>query len=462
MKKLFRNIEQEIIFEKLLKGLNINEQQIEKHQETSLDTNLFLLEIRGYINSMLQTRENYAYRYLHSHRKVIGPLIIFAKKVVRKLLKWYVEPIAFQQTKFNSAVTPAIGRMTEIVSELTLKTNKIEGSYEENQEKTMKKHEHFDNIVAQLIEKHDKEHDAVAHLVQKQKQHSDVVAQLMQRQEEQTSLIIKLTEEVRFLEKKQKVQEQLSENTRSIFEKLDEIDLFKKSNDLFFDKKTHSQSGEDSILAYIIHVLGIPVESVDYIDLGANHAKELSNTYYFYSKGAKGILVEANSNLIPELSFYRHRDIILNKCVDIETDKNIEFYILNGDGMSTPDFEAATSFCEKNPDLKIIDKKVVETISYSTIVEKYLGKAPTILSIDIEGKDMEILESIDYKEKRPLIIVTEMISYDIKLNYKTKKTDIKDFLESKGYDEYAFTGINSIFIDGRFLRERENQNEYSN
>jgi FkbM family methyltransferase len=446
LNKSFRNIEQEIIFEKLSQGLNNTKQHIEKHQGTSLDTNLYLLEIQGYINSMLQTRENYAYRYLHSHRKVIGPLIIFAKKVVRKLLKWYVEPIAFQQTRFNNAVTPAIGRVTEIISELTLKTKKIEESYEDNQEVIIKKQENFDNIVAQLIENHEKQYD--------------VVTQLMQRQEEQTSLIIKLTEEVRFLENKQKVQEQQIEVTASTIEKLEELDLFQNSNDIFFDKKTHSQSGEDSILAYIIHVLGIPVESVDYIDLGANHAKELSNTYYFYTKGAKGILVEANSDLIPELSFYRHRDIILNKCVDIETGKNIEFYVLNGDGLSTPDLEAANTFCEKNPNLEIVDKKVVETISYSTIVERYLGKAPTILSIDIEGKDMEILESIDYEKQRPLILVTEMISYDIKLNYKTKNTDIKEFLESKDYDEYAFTGINSIFLDRRFLRERDRKNEY--
>jgi FkbM family methyltransferase len=252
----------------------------------------------------------------------------------------------------------------------------------------------------------------------------------------------------------------ISETQKVISDKLNELESkLNKYDELieineeksFFEKQTFSQSGEDSILAYICHVLGVPFNSVTYVDLGANHAKELSNTYFFYKQGGRGVLVEANPQLIPELKFYRNRDIILNRCIHSESGKTVDFYILSGDGLSTPDYTAAVKFSEANPNIKIVDKVQIKTITYNEIVEHYLGKAPTILSIDIEGNDMDILSSIDYEKYRPMLIIVEMIQYGIKLNYQTKNENIKRFLESKGYDEYAFTGINSIFLDKNVL-----------
>ena len=43
-----------------------------------------------------------------SHRKVIGKMLIFWKKVVRKCLKWYIEPIVEQQNEFNASATASI------------------------------------------------------------------------------------------------------------------------------------------------------------------------------------------------------------------------------------------------------------------------------------------------------------------------------------------------------------------
>jgi hypothetical protein len=40
-------------------------------------------------------------RPLRSAYRVAGPGIVFAKRVVRRLLAWYVAPIAVDQTRFN-------------------------------------------------------------------------------------------------------------------------------------------------------------------------------------------------------------------------------------------------------------------------------------------------------------------------------------------------------------------------
>jgi hypothetical protein len=45
-----------------------------------------------------------ASRPLRSHHPIVGPAIVFAKRVVRRLLTWYVSPIADDQTRFNLAL----------------------------------------------------------------------------------------------------------------------------------------------------------------------------------------------------------------------------------------------------------------------------------------------------------------------------------------------------------------------
>jgi len=75
-------------------------------------------DLNHYISTMEQTRNNHAHRFLYSRRRILGPFILFGKKVVRKLLKWYLEPVAEQQTVFNCAARSAVGRLTELTEAL--------------------------------------------------------------------------------------------------------------------------------------------------------------------------------------------------------------------------------------------------------------------------------------------------------------------------------------------------------
>lgn len=216
----------------------------------------------------------------------------------------------------------------------------------------------------------------------------------------------------------------------------------------FLDKLTNSQCGEDAILAYIVSVLGIPLEKCTYLDLGANHPVEGSNTNFFYRRGANGVLVEANPQLIPDLKAKRSGDIILNRCVDTSLGSKIKFYILSDDGLSTPNEEQAKEIQQKNPDVRILDTIEIESITVNDIFDEYFtDKELVIMSVDIEGKDYEVLKSIDFQKCRPLLIVVEMIEYaKDKLSF-TKDNEILNYMMENDYEEYAFTGVNSIFID---------------
>ena len=187
------------------------------------------------------------------------------------------------------------------------------------------------------------------------------------------------------------------------------------------EMQTFSQSGEDIIIDYILRVSGYPKAQCTYLDIGANHAKELSNTYFFYKQGIRGVLVEANPALIPELKLYRGDDVILNLCISSTSGNEVPFYVMSGDGLSTSELEAAEEMCKINPALKIEKVVQVKTISLHDILDKYFAQAPTILNIDIEGKELEILKEIDFRVCRPFIIIVEMISYKTRLTIEEKK-----------------------------------------
>jgi FkbM family methyltransferase len=440
----FDNIEEKVIFEKLTEK-QITESENDASKKSAVINNIgdtfnagkvqnYISEINGYISVLEKTRQNYAYRNIFSNRKLIGPVIVFLKKVIRKLLKFYVEPIAFQQTEFNSAVTPTIGRMTEIQNELLNGVVLLE--------------KRNDELIINSNELKIKFEELTAY----SEKLKDELEQIKNRYNElESTLFSKLDDCLQI----QDIANAQIRNNEQILSKLCDIhaEAFNDEEFNLWDKKTVSQSGEDAICAYICTVLGIPINQCTYLDLGANHAKELSNTYLFYSHGAKGVLVEANPALIPELKFYRHADIILNKCISARSGEYADFYILNKDGLSTSDLDTANEFISKNPELSIVDKVQVETISVNDIMEKYFTKPPVILNIDIEGEEIEILKSIDFKKYRPLIIIVEVIEYKPTFTYGNKSKEIINFMERNNYIEYAFTGINSIFIDKTQIEE---------
>lgn len=221
---------------------------------------------------------------------------------------------------------------------------------------------------------------------------------------------------------------------------------FQQKQFKLFNKKTYSQAGEDAILMYACAMLGIPFEDCNYLDLGANQPVEMSNTYFFYERGARGVLLEANPLLIPELKKQRSGDTVLNQAVTDKSGETVTFHILNLDGLSK--IGDISDILEANPDAKLEKSIEIKTICYNDIIETYFDKkAPVILNLDIEGLEMQILQSMNLNVYRPLFMIIEMIPYSKVLTAGVKNQELLKYLNAQNYIEYAFTGINSIFID---------------
>ncbi len=66
-----------------------------------------------------------------SGRPVIGRLIRFSKRVVRRLLRWYIAPIAHQQSRFNHEVLDLVERLRLQNEKLSMELEVLRGEQED-------------------------------------------------------------------------------------------------------------------------------------------------------------------------------------------------------------------------------------------------------------------------------------------------------------------------------------------
>ena len=210
-------------------------------------------------------------------------------------------------------------------------------------------------------------------------------------------------------------------------------------------RKSYSQCGEDILINYIFSLRGI--KNPSYLDIGANDPFFLSNTAMLYSKGSSGINVEANPTLLDKFKRLRNRDVNVNVGISDKAEE-LEFYIMSDNTLST--FMKAEYEAMLKQNGRLMEIKKIQLITVAELVDKYSsGVFPDLLTIDVEGMDFKILQSIDFSKTRPKVICVEAAEYS-PIGAGTRRTELIEFLESKGYYEYANTNLNAIMVDRNF------------
>lgn len=72
-----------------------------------------------------------------------------------------------------------------------------------------------------------------------------------------------------------------------------------------------------------------------------------------------------------------------------------------------------------------------------------LSELPILLSIDVEGLDLDVLKSNNWERFKPKVIYIEDWQMT-ELLYR--ETEINAVLHSKGYNIVAFTGLSAIYV----------------
>ncbi|TKB98626.1 FkbM family methyltransferase [Pedobacter cryophilus] len=210
-------------------------------------------------------------------------------------------------------------------------------------------------------------------------------------------------------------------------------------------KESFSQCGEDLIIKYIFELRGITKPS--YLDIGANDPFYLNNTAVFYKNGCRGINIEANPKLLSKFKIERPEDVNLNIGISNISGK-MDFYIMKDDTLSTFSKEEYENMINSS---KVLDEiKLIDTDNIDNVLRKYNnGIFPDFLSIDVEGLDEAIIKSINFDFSAPKIICVEAAEYS-PIGAGKRRSELIEYLKSKGYYEYANTNLNAIMVAKEF------------
>jgi FkbM family methyltransferase len=224
--------------------------------------------------------------------------------------------------------------------------------------------------------------------------------------------------------------------------------FLRKAEPAYHPSKTSwAQQGEDLLIDFVFTQY-LNCKTPSYLDFGANHPYHLSNTYFFYKKGARGVNVEPDPSLLIQLEEKRPFDININAGVGKEKG-SFDFFLMSNPTLNTFSKEMAEEYTQRSqfgyPSIR--ETRKIEVLTANEILEKhFLEDKLYFISIDVEGLDYIILQSIDYTRYRPPLICVETNGKDEEL--------YNSFMKSKGYLLYANNQINSIFLtEEKFPRD---------
>jgi FkbM family methyltransferase len=211
------------------------------------------------------------------------------------------------------------------------------------------------------------------------------------------------------------------------------ISVLRNVENVYFDGyalKSYSQEGEDIILR---RLFGNQTKGF-YIDVGAHHPKCLSNTYFFYKQGWRGINIDAMPGSMKLFKELRPRDINIEQAVS-DKKEILTYYIFN-----EPAFNGFSKELSNRRNglgnYRIVSELKLETVPLREILDNYLptGQSIDFLSVDVEGLDLEVLRSNDWQRYRPNLVIVEAIGTKFD---EVLQSELYDFLSSKGYQLFA-------------------------
>ena len=211
--------------------------------------------------------------------------------------------------------------------------------------------------------------------------------------------------------------------------------------------ESFSQAGEDLNLDFTFRAL-FGGAQVTYLDVGAHHPTEINNTYFFYLRGGRGVLVEPNAAYCKVLRKYRPDDVTLEAGIGFGETTEADYYLLNESALNTFSKEQAERLvAESKGGYHIEEVRKVPLLNINDVMAEHFQGAPTFVSIDVEGLDLEILRSIDFARFRPKAFCVETLI----ANSRKQRTEIAEFLATQRYTARGGSFENTIFYDDALL-----------
>lgn len=204
------------------------------------------------------------------------------------------------------------------------------------------------------------------------------------------------------------------------------------------DVVCQSQHGEE---LFAWSQLGFKSQGV-FVEIGAHDGISLSNSQFFEGIGWKCLLVEANPGLVGKCRQNRPDAIVVHAAVGADDGGTIPFSQVTGpNGMEMLSHTVTSAGHLKRIAAKggRIDVLQVPRRSLQAILNEHHCGTPDILSIDVEGAELDVLKGVDFEHCRPKVIVVED-------NTAGRDSAVASFLGTVRYRRVITVGCNDIFV----------------
>ena len=181
-----------------------------------------------------------------------------------------------------------------------------------------------------------------------------------------------------------------------------------------------------------------------FVDIGCFHPTRHNNTYRMYKRGWRGINIDLNPLTIELFNFARAKDININEAIsDNEENKTLYFV----DELNTQNTLEANhlSFLKNHHNLKDeeISKQKIKTKRLDNILDSHALYDIDFMNIDVEGHELNILNSIDFLKYKIKFICIEMIDHNDQAKIINEK--LNAILEKNNYVLEKKLDFNFIF-----------------
>lgn len=200
---------------------------------------------------------------------------------------------------------------------------------------------------------------------------------------------------------------------------------------------SYSQEGEDIILD---RLFGDKIDGF-FIDIGAHHARRFSNTYALYRKGWRGINIDATPGSMRSFEMLRPRDINLELAIS-DRKEPLSFIMFKEGALNTFDGTLAQSYIDSGWETQGTAEIVPETLA--DVLDKHLpaNQKIDLISIDVEGEELQVLRSNNWSKYCPDIIIIEALETPL---LRSAENTAVAFLIERGFQPTAKL-FNSIIL----------------
>lgn len=209
----------------------------------------------------------------------------------------------------------------------------------------------------------------------------------------------------------------------------------------------YSQFNQDRLINYLF---AGKKEGI-FLDIGANDGIVLSNTYFFEKEKAwTGVCIEPHPDIFKQLQ--SNRNCFLENCCITDTDGCVTFRKVSG---AANMFSGIVDFMDE-VHCKRIEKRIkewggsyedirVESREINSILDKYSITQIDYCSIDTEGAELQIIQSIDFDKINIKVFSVE--------NFRKKDKSVGAFLKQKKYCRIPSV-LDDFYVKGFTFRQR--------